>query len=223
MDPNLQSFTVANLWFQIVDFIPEVLTALAVIIVGWIIAVGVGALVKRVVRFTGVDDMVATSRLNERLNLAPESRYRLLSSFVGSVVKFLIILLALAMASDILGLTQITQFLGQIIGYIPQVIVAVVILTVGVLLSRFVSDLILAGFSAVQMSPSTERFIATIARYAIIMFSVMAALTQLGIVPRLIEIAFAGIIFALALAFGLGGQESAREWLKSLRQQQPQG
>lgn len=213
-----QNFTVEDLWAQIVGYVPELITALAVIVIGWILASVLGSVVRRVVQFTGVDTMVENSGLNQRLTISAQSPYRLLSRFVGSIVKWLIILLALAMASDILGLTQVSEFLGQIIAYIPRVIVAVIILTIGVLLARFVSEIILAGFSTIKLPPSSERLIAAIAKNAIIIFSVMAALTQLGIVPRLIEIAFAGLIFALALAFGLGGKDHANEWIRSLRQ-----
>lgn len=212
---------IEDVWSQFIQYIPEIVAAIAVLIIGWVAASLIGTLVTRLIAFTGIDAVVTESQLNERLKLPPRSRYRLLSGFVGSVVKWLIIIVALAMASDILNLTQVNEFLGQVIAYVPRVIVAVVILTVGMLAANFVSNLLYGGLEAANLPLPNEKMLAAVSKYAIIIFSVMAALTQLGIVPRLIEIAFAGMVFALALAFGLGGKDHASKWIQDLKQQMP--
>ena len=198
---------------------PQLLAALVAILLGAIIGWALGVAAKRLVAFTGVDEAVRRSGLNERLRFDTNSRYSLLSNMVGTIVTWIIAAAAVGFACDILGLTQVSTFIGAILAYIPNVIVAVVILTIGILASRFVSDLIITGLDASRIIIGDERIIAAIARYAIIVFAVMAALTQLQIVPQLIEIAFAGLVFALALAFGLGARDHARDMISSLRRE----
>ena len=208
------------LWFQFVEYLPLILGAALALIVGFFIASVIGRLTTRIVRSTGVDTWVQRAGINEQFRLRDGSSYALLSGMVGSIVKWLIILATLGVAADILNMPQVNEFIGQIFAYIPNVIVAVIILTVGFLGSSYAAELIRNMRATL---PGNRDAVATFARYSILVFSVMAALTQLRIVPNLIEILFAGLVFALALAFGLGGREQASEALRDLRQQaQPQ-
>src|SRR3954462_8203620 len=82
------------LWFQFVQYIPQIIAAAVILLVGWALGVIFGDLATRLVRYTGVDNWVKRARLNERLQLEHGSRYALLSGIVGSFVKWLIILAA---------------------------------------------------------------------------------------------------------------------------------
>lgn len=205
------------LWIYIVQYIPLIAVAILVLLVGWLLGRVLGGIVRRFVHFTGIDDEIERSELNQRLKLDVNSRYALLSRMVGSIVEWVIVIGAVGLACNVLNLTQVNVFIGSILAYIPNVIAAIVILTAGILASRFISDLIITGIDVSHAPLGDEKLAAALARYAIIVFSVMAALTQLQIVPRLIEIAFAGVVFALSLAFGLGGKDHAREWLAQMR------
>jgi hypothetical protein len=205
------------LWFQFVQYIPQIIAAIIILAVGWALGVVIGGLVTRVVRFSGVDNWVKKAGLNERFKLQHGSQYALLSGLVGSFVKWLIILAAIGVAAGAANLPQIGQFVGAIFAYIPNVIVAVIILAIGFAGATFASDFVAAGVA--RFPVGNRDMIASIVRYAIIIFSIMAALTQLQIVPNLIQILFAGLVLALALAFGLGGRDHANDAIRRLREQ----
>jgi hypothetical protein len=217
---NLGDVTVASLqtaWFKFVQYVPQIIGAVIVLIIGLIIASILGKIVRRVIQLTGIDAVVERSNLNQRLKLS--ARYHLLSRMVGAIVKWFIIIATLMSVAGILDLPQITDFLRQILLYIPQALVAIIILTIGVLAAEFVRNLVIGGLEASELPVRHKEMLGTVAQYAIIVFSVMAALTQLGIVPDLIRILFSGIVLALALAFGLGGQAEAARLLGNLRQE----
>jgi small-conductance mechanosensitive channel len=217
---NLGDVTVASLqavWYRFLQFLPNLIGAIIILIVGWVIASALGSLVRRLVERTGVDNVVERSGLNNRFNFSP--KYHLLSRTIGALIKWFIIIATLIAVASALNLPQITDFLNQVVSYIPRAIVAVAILTIGILAADFVFNLISRTLTASQLPVRHQKTIASVAKYAIIVFSVMAALTQLNIVPQLIEIAFGGIVLALALAFGLGGREEASRFLQRMRQE----
>jgi small-conductance mechanosensitive channel len=207
-----------NVWFRFLQFLPNLIGAIIILIIGWILASVLGGLVRRAVQATGVDNVIERSGMNARFNLSP--KYHLLSRTVGALVKWLIIIATLVAVASALNLPQITDFLNQVLAYIPRAIVAVAILTIGMLAADFIANLVTRTLTASRLPVRHQKTIASVARYAIIVFSVMAALTQLNIVPELIQIAFAGLVLALALAFGLGGRDEAARLLQNLRQGQ---
>jgi hypothetical protein len=207
-----------TLALRFIDFLPQLIGAVIVLIIGWVVAVILASLVRRLVRFSGIDGYVERTGLNRRLNIREQSSWALVSNVVASIVKWVIVIGTVGIAANMLNLPGVQQFIGTILAYIPNVIVAIIILTIGVVAAQIVSELVMAGESLFGLTQRSRIILSRVARYAIIVFSVMAALTQLNIVPQLIEIAFAGMVLALALAFGLGGREHAREWIANLRQ-----
>jgi hypothetical protein len=218
---NLGEVTAAsiqNVWYNFLQYLPKILGALLILIIGWIVASALGRLSRRAVQTTGIDAVVERAGINNRLNLS--RNYHLLSGAVGALVKWLLIIATLIAVAGILDLPQITQFLNQVIAYIPNVVVAVAILTVGLLASDFLANLITKGLAVSQLPVKNKHMLGSVAKYAIMVFAVMAALTQLKIVPELIQILFAGLVLTLALAFGLGGREEAARFFARLRGQQ---
>lgn len=207
------------LWFQFVQYIPQIIAAVIILLVGWALGVIFGDVATRIVRYTGVDNWVKRAGLNERLQIEHGSRYALLSGIVGSFIKWLIILAAVGVAADAANMPQVGQFVGAIFGYIPNVIVAIVILAVGFVGATYASDFVAAGVSMSRFPVANRDTMAVIIKYAIMVFAIMAALTQLQIVPNLIQILFAGLVLALALAFGLGGRDHADDAIRRLREQ----
>ncbi|MES2436736.1 MAG: hypothetical protein V4519_01890 [Patescibacteria group bacterium] len=217
---NLGDVTAASLqtaWFNLLQHLPKIIGALLILIIGWIVASVIGGLVKRVVRATGLDEVVERSQLNQKLRVS--GKYKLLSGMIGEFVKWFIIIVVLIAAANTLNLPQVTEFFNAIALYIPRAIVAVIILVVGLLLGEFVANLVRGGLEASKLPVRHKQTLGSVAKYAIIVFSIMAALVQLNIVPELIQILFGGFVLALALAFGLGGREEAARFLASFRQE----
>ena len=131
----------------------------------------------------------------------------------AALKRFLVFLVP---AVDTLGLTTVSNLLGQIINYIPNVFVAVLVLFLGTLAATFVADIV-RGATTNRTNIGNPNVYANIARYAILGFVALIALEQLQIAPALLNILFTAIVgamaLALALAFGLGGRESAQRWL----------
>lgn len=201
-----------DVWRKFIEYIPEIVAALVVFMVGWLVAAAFGKLVKKLLRFSRIDEFFAKSGLAERFNV----RGFTFSGFAGAFVKWFLILVVLVAAADILNLPQITDFLNRVLLYLPHVFVAGVILGIGVIAAQFVfriSDEILGRSN---IGGSSAKNIALIGKYGVIVFAGLAALDQLGVVPELIRILFAGIVLTLVLAFGLGGREKAAEWLKKM-------
>jgi len=122
---------------------------------------------------------------------------------------------------DILGLDQVTSFLGSILLYIPNVVVAVIILAVVFLVGNFVYNIVKGSTRAAGVVSAT--MLATISKWSIIIFGIFAALIQLAIASSLVSTIFIGIITMLSLAgglaFGLGGRDEAALILKKIRQE----
>ena len=118
--------------------------------------------------------------------------------------------------AEVLKWDRITEFLNEIIFYIPQVLIAVVILVFGSIAGKFFESVVVRTLQGADAAVEDPALMGKITRWSFIVFAVLAALLQLGIAPSLIQILFAGVILALALAFGLGGREHASKLLDHL-------
>jgi len=143
------------------------------------------------------------------------------AEILGGMLKWFLILVFLMAATNILNLDQVTSFLNSIILYLPNVLVAVIILSVVFLLGNFVYGVVKGSTAAAGIMSAT--LLATISKWSIIVFGFFAALVQLGVASTLVNTIFIGIVsmFALAggLAFGLGGRDEAALILKKLREE----
>ena len=202
------------IWNNIMSFLPTLLLAIVILVIGLVLASLLGNLVAKITRGLKVDKLLNTIGLTEKLKDA-EVNFSL-SGLFGWVVKWFIIIAVLLTVSNMLALDTVSDFLKQVLLYIPNVLVSIVILTIGLVVGNFTAELV---EKTVKMSDfisnSSVRILRTVTKWVIVLFAIMAALTQLGIAPQLIQVFFTGVImmFALAggLAFGLGGQESARK------------
>jgi small-conductance mechanosensitive channel len=142
-----------------------------------------------------------------------------LSRFVGEVVKWFLIVVFLIASLEVLGLSQVNVFLGNVVlGYLPQVIIAALIIVFATVISDWMRKFIEG--SAKAMGVKSARFAGSVAKWAIWIFAVIIALSELGIAPAFMQILFTGIVAMLALAgglaFGLGGKEAAGGVVKHL-------
>ena len=207
-----------ELWSGVVTFVPQLVIALVVFIIGWVIAVALGKIVSQLVKSLRVD-----SALRGLGAEAPLSRAGLRldsGAFVGGLVRWFFILVFLFASIDVIGLDQVTEFLRSVVlTYIPQVIVAAFILLVAALLADVVHRVV-AGSARAAHIPSAG-FLGGVAKWLIWIFAILAALFQLGIAGVFIQTLFTAFVAMLAiaggLAFGLGGRDAASRFLEKLR------
>jgi hypothetical protein len=143
------------------------------------------------------------------------------AALLGWIVKWFFIIVSLVAATDILGWDEVTKFLAEVVLYLPNVIIAVIILLVGILVANFTRHVVKSAVEAAHLASAD--FLAGVSRWSIFIFSLMAALVQLQIAPELIRTLFTGIVAMLALAgglaFGLGGRDQATQFLRKLKKE----
>jgi hypothetical protein len=190
--------------------IPLVIGALLIIIIGWIIAGILARLTTEVLRRVGADRLFA-----EHADRVYGERTRSITPSVvaGELVKWLVRLVFLVAAANVLGLTQVSELLNDVLLWIPNLIVAAIILLVAPLLARFVRGTI--EVAAGEMGFTNASLLGRIAEIAIVAFAVIIAINQLGIAANLGNTLFIGVVAAVSLAFGLafglGGRDVAAQ------------
>lgn len=211
-----QSF--ANMFNGVIAFIPNLVVAIIIFVVGWLVGMGLGRVVKQVIDSLRIDSALRSTGLERVLSRAG---FQLSSGrFLGFLVEWFFVVVFLVAALQVLGLTQVNAFLVTVVlGYLPQVIVAVLILLVAAVVAD-AADRVVTG-SAKAASIRSAGFLGQVARYAIWVFAILAALAQLNVATLFVQTLFTGVVIALSLAvglaFGLGGQQSAARYLEHLQ------
>jgi len=196
---------------------PALLAAFLVLVIGWAIAALVGGVVARLINLLWIEKLIerlhikdAFGHMGLKLNFA---------GLIGWLVKWFLIVVFFIAASDILGLNQITEFLSEVVVYIPNVVIAVVVLLLGAIIGAFAGEVAEKSVKASGMH--SGELVGGVAKWAIVVFAFMAALVQLGIAADMIKTLFTGFVGMLALAgglaFGLGGRDHAENILASLK------
>jgi hypothetical protein len=207
-----------DLWLGVIDFVPNLIIALVIFIIGWIIGAVLGRVVDQIIRSLKVDNALRGAGLDDAFGRAG---FDLNSGrFLGGLVKWFIIIVFLVASLDVLGLTQVNTFLQEVVLlYLPQVIVAVLILLVAAVIAEVMQRLVIGGAKAAHMR--SANFLGSVTKWAIWIFAILAALFQLGVAAAFVQTLFTGVVVALALAiglsFGLGGQDAASRYIDRLR------
>lgn len=206
-----------DLWEGFLGFIPELIGALIVFLIGWVIAVAVGRLVSDVlkkIKFNQIFDRGGWKRALEKAEIKVDP-----SGFVGAVFKWVLVIVFLLAAVEILGFTQFAIFLQSVLAYLPNVIVASLIFVVAVIIADIVEKIMRAAVEGAQVGYGN--IVGIIVRWSIWTFALIAILVQLGVAPGLLQTLFTGLVAFLVLAgglaFGLGGKEVAGEILREFR------
>jgi hypothetical protein len=190
---------------EIGAFLPRLGVALLVLVGGWLLAKAVRFAVVRGLR--AVNFNVLTERAGIDVFLEQGGVRTDTAGILGALVYWLVILAALVIAFNGLGLTYITDLLGRVVLYLPHVILAVLIVVFGTYFARFAGEAVVAYLRS--SGAQDAELLGRIAQYAIVVFVMLIALDQLAIGGAIVRQTFlillSGVVLALALAFGLGG------------------
>lgn len=201
----------------VVQYLPNIVGALIVLIFGLIVASGLKQLIMRLFEMAHFDAALLKLGIGEyaeRAGLKIDS-----GKLLGNLVYWFILIAFLLAVSDILKFTAFSDFLKQVLAYIPQVIIAVLIMLASVVVANFLSGAVIASVKSAKLHASN--FLGSLTWWAVAIFGFFAALLQLGIAVAIINTLITGLIAMLALAggiaFGLGGRDTAEEIVKGLK------
>jgi hypothetical protein len=206
--------------------VPKVIGFLIILLIGWLVASALAGIVARILRSVQFNQMADRSGLSgfvQKMGVDTDA-----AGFVATTTKWFVRLIVLTVAFDALGLPAVSQVLQQILLFIPNLIVALMVLVIGGLLANAVSRVV-RGATA-EAGFGNPGLLSTIARIAVWSFAIIIAVNQIGIASTLVNTLFMGFIGALALAsglaFGLGGRDTAGEivhnWYVRGQQSTPQ-
>lgn len=204
---------------KLADFLPSLIGALLILIVGWIIAKLVKTAAVRLLKLIKLDVVTEKAKIDQFLKDGGSNKSAI--DIIGGIIYWLIMLIVILSGLDALGLGVASELFNQIILYIPNVIVAVLALIFGVFLAGFIAQVVSTYLANIGVTNSSA--IGAIAKYAIILFVVSLSLTQLSIGEELVSNAFlllfGAVCLALGLSFGLGGKEWAAGVIKRLTEE----
>lgn len=197
------------------DFLPALIGALIILVVGWLLSGFLARLIERALRAVGLESAVERSGIGDFVR---RSGTRMtISGVIATLVKYFIFLIFVQAAANVLGIPQLTEIINRIILFIPNVVVAMTIIVIGSLIARFLSGLVRSSVS--ELGVGNPNLLASLTQYIILGFSVIAAIDQLGIAAVLVNTLLIGLIgsvaLAIGLAFGLGGRDVAAQITQS--------
>jgi len=204
----------------VIGFIPNLVVAIIIFLAGWVVGSLVGNVVARVIKSLKVDGALESAGIGSILRRAGLTLDA--GKFVGMLIEWFVVIVFLSAAFEVLGLRYVNEFLLQVVaGYIPQVIVAVLVLLVAGVVAD-VMQKVVSG-SARAASITSANFLGTMTKWAIWIFAGIIALSQLGIGVVYLQTLFTGVVVALSiaagLAFGLGGQDAASQAIERVRRE----
>jgi hypothetical protein len=215
---QLQPFaeSIRLFWFQFINMMPRVATAFVLLTVGWLIARLIRKATIRVLKLIRIDVLAEKTGVEDFL-LQGGVRYTTVTLIANMLYWFILFTVTLAVLSS-MGLTTAADLFGKMLLYIPNVIVALLLLMFGTVFAKFVQGVSFTYLN--NMGISGAQIISTVAQWAILLFVVSTALEQLSIGGQVLvsafQIAFGALCLALALAFGLGGREWAAHILEKM-------
>lgn len=207
---NVLGGSLARVLEGIILFLPNLVVAVILVLVGWLFGGILGRAVTHLINLLKVDQTLKKIGLEESMSGMNFN----VAKILGGLVKWAIIVAFLMTAAQGVGLESFAAFLWTILGYIPNVIVAAFILIASFVLADFVFKLVSDGSRAAGVKHGAA---AVLAKYSIVITGVLAALAQLNIAAGFTEILFTGFVgavsLAIGLAFGLGGKDTAARML----------
>ncbi len=211
---------------MVVDAVPKIIGFLVVLIIGWIVAGLIGsavAAILRAIRFNDLAERSGISGFVRNMGLHTDA-----SGVLAELTKWFVRLIVLVVAFDALGLPAVATVLNNFLMWLPQLVVALVVLVVAGLIANAAGDLVRGAMASAGFS--NPNLLATLAQVAIWGFGIIIAVNQIGIATVLVDTLFTAFVGALALAFalafGLGGRETAarivEDWYERTLEATPQ-
>jgi small-conductance mechanosensitive channel len=207
-----------GIWLGVAQFVPTFLAALIIAIIGWVIGAIVYKFIAQLIKIARVDNALKAAGVDR---IVEKAGFKLDTGvFLGKLVEWFVITVFLVAALDVLGLVQVTAFLRDVVlGYLPQVIVAVLIVLVAAVVAEAMEKVVMSTAKAANVK--SANFAGKITKWAIWIFAILVAISQLGIAVSFINTLFTGVIIALSLAlglaFGLGGQQAAADYISKIK------
>lgn len=200
-----------SVWGEVARQIPNLVIALVFLAIGWILAILIQRLIEHLFKTAKIDVLLKGAGIEDVLKKAGhelDSGY-----FVGMLVKWFIIVVFLMSSFDTLGLVQFSDFLRQVVSYIPNIIAAVLIMMAAVIVGNTIERIVIASSRATDVHAA--EMLGHTSRWAIWIFAAIIALKTLGIdtmiLSTIVTAVFAGLALALGLSFGLGGKDYAQK------------
>jgi small-conductance mechanosensitive channel len=207
-----------GLWDGVIMFIPNLIVAIVIFVIGWVIGGVIAHVISKFMEAIKFDEALKKTGLEDAVKKGGLSLNS--GHFIGGIVKYFIIVAFLIASFDVLGLNQVTAFLQQIVlGYLPQLIIAILILLVGSVVGDVMSRVVMA--SAKTAGLTHANLLSAVTRWGIWVFAILVSLSQMGIAGAFIQTLFTGFVVAVSLAiglsFGLGGQQAAARTIEKIQ------
>jgi len=206
-----------NLWVQVLSWLPSLIGAMVVFVLGLIVAAGLGSLVEKVAGALKLDALLRRLGVEEytkRANVELNSGH-----FLGQLVYWFMLLAFLLASSDILGFFALSSYLRDVLLYLPNLVIAVLIMLASLVVANLAKGLVKASVMTARMHAA--KFLGSAAWWVVMVFGGLASLVQLGIAVSIINTVITGLIAMMALAgglaFGLGGKDYAAQLMQKLQ------
>ncbi len=214
---NLITSSANEFWQAMGGFVPALLGAIVLLILGVLVAKIAEVIIVKALQWAGVNKLKDNEKVAKTLK---ESGLQTdVVNIVGRVVFWVVVVIFAMAAVDVLGLTAMRDVIRELLAYLPQVLAAAVVLTVTIAGARLLRDIVSATLK--QTGVDYANVVGGLVHWAIIVFGVIMTVDQLGfdttIVTTNVTVVVAGVMLALALAFGLGGRAQAEKLLEDLR------
>ena len=204
---------------NIITFIPNFIFGVLIVLIGWFIGGLIGKAGLQLVRILKVSKMlknIGVDRLFERAGFVFKP-----GIFIGKFLQWLVVIIALMGAFDLMGLSKVNVFLSKVIGYIPSLFVVVFILVIASTVAEILRKMVVRSAMAARVE--FAGVLGAIVKWAVLILAILASLFELGIAPTFIQTVFTGFVvsvsLALGLAFGIGGYPHAQEFIGALKKQ----
>jgi len=209
---NSLSGAAYTILISILSFIPTLLAAVVVFMVGLVLANWLKAIVIKLLNLLKLSEVLSKGGLKHFLDNAEITQK--VEMVIGELVRYLTILIFFVASINLLGLNTVTQVLNGLLAYLPNIFAAVLIFGAGVVLAGFLEKLVKGSLGGIDIKLS--RLMAKFTSYLVVVFTVLASISQLGIAKNLIDTVFIGFVTMLALALGLSLGLGSKDLVKTL-------
>jgi len=204
---------------RIVKWAPNFLGALLIVVIGWLVAVGLELLVDRALRIVGLQALSEKAKIENALKKGGFEKD--LSAIIAAFFKWIVMIAVFLAAAQVLQLTAIVEFFQNVLAYMPKAVAGAGILLAGVIGAHFLAQVVKGAVEAADWGYGSV--ISAVVYWSIVVFAFLTALSQLGVATVMIQTLFTGFVALIAiaggLAFGLGGQRAAADFINKIRKE----